>query len=133
MSSGDLTYNPLFIYTGDYSRSGSYCNCPIPCERYTYTSRVSTAKFPSDLWANTLPMVYKQRYNVTRDANYFRYVCVCVWGGGGVGVWGCAFVSTFNHGYPLKNHCITVDTHQPWTSTIVRDPPFGSKSHRHAC
>ena len=32
-----------------------------------------------------------------------------------------------------KNHCVTVDTHQPWTSTIVKDGPFGSKSHRHAC
>ena len=48
------------------------------------------------------------------------YVCCFVY----------AFVSTFNH---QKNHCVTVDTRQPWTSTIVRGPPFGSKSHRHAC
>ena len=32
-----------------------------------------------------------------------------------------------------KNHNETVDTHRPWTSTIVREPSIGSKSHRHAC
>ena len=50
-------------------------------------------------------------------------VCVCV----------CEFVNyAFNSGHTRKI-TMKLDTHQPWTSTIVREPSIGSKSHRHAC
>ena len=66
--------------------------------------------------------------NDTLKCNYCEFGCVCVC----VCVCVCAFVGTFNHGQNQKNYRITVDTQQPWTSAIVRDPPFGGKSHRHA-
>nr|XP_006815422.1 PREDICTED: acid-sensing ion channel 3-like [Saccoglossus kowalevskii] len=60
-------YNCYLPNLGEYAGHKDMCECPVPCERTIYSSRLSYAQFPSDFAANE----YSKLLN-NSDSDYIR-------------------------------------------------------------
>ncbi|XP_077984849.1 acid-sensing ion channel 2-like [Glandiceps talaboti] len=48
LCSAELTFHCYLPHLDNYASQRDYCNCPVPCERFLYTSGLSYAQFPSN-------------------------------------------------------------------------------------